>query len=220
MNLSAARQLLLETLQRISSSGLSVGTTGNVSVRLEDGLLISPSAMLSEDCTAADMVFLNLDGEIKEGGRKPSSEWRFHADIYRQRPEAGAIVHTHASHCTALACLGRGIPAFHYMVAIGGGEDIRCCGYETFGTAALSEQVLNALHERKACLMGNHGMVCFDYNLESALQLAVEIENLAGIYLNALQVGEPKLLSHEQMQAALERFADYHNADSTLHDEN
>lgn len=212
-----ARQALLDTLVNMSTLGLSAGTTGNVSVRVADGFLISPSAMRSEHCTPDDMVLLGLDGSVTESQRKPSSEWRVHADIYRQRADAKAVVHTHSPACTALACLRREIPAFHYMVALGGGSNIRCADYETFGTEALSATVLDALRERTACLMANHGMVCLADDLVSALHLASDIETLAGIYLMALQAGEPALLSAAQMEAVLSKFDTYRTANQAEH---
>lgn len=208
------RQALLETLRTVSSSGLSAGTSGNVSVRSDTGFLISPSAMRSENCQADDMVLLDLNGNTLQGHRKPSSEWRFHADIYRTRPDATAIVHTHSRACTALACLRREIPAFHYMVGIAGGHNIRCSEYETFGTEALSQTVLNALEGRSACLMANHGLVCLGPSLRSTLQLAAEVETLAEMYLMTLQAGTPTLLSTEQMQEVLDKFSAYQNANA------
>jgi L-fuculose-phosphate aldolase len=143
------------------------------------------------------------------GPRLPSSEWRFHRDIYAEKPEACAIVHTHGVYATALACLGRGIPAFHYMVAVAGGVDIRCAPYATFGTQELSDHALTALRERKACLLAHHGLIATGPNLERALALAVEVEALAQMYWQALQIGEPATLPEAEMLRVLEKFRTY-----------
>ncbi len=140
---------------------------------------------------------------------RPSSEWRFHLDIYRNRPDAQAVLHAHPTYCTALSCTNRPIPAFHYMVALGGGNDIRCASYATFGTQALSDRVLEALRDRKVCLMANHGMVCLERDLDRVLALAIEVEQLARIYCQSLQIGQPSTLSDEEMALMVEKFADY-----------
>jgi L-fuculose-phosphate aldolase len=156
----------------------------------------------------ADIVAMRFDGS-HEGRRLPSSEWRFHRDILAARPEAGAVVHTHAMFSTSLACLGRDIPAFHYMVAVAGGDSIRCAPYATFGTAELSEHAMRALDGRKACLLANHGMIAIGASLEAALKLAVEVETLAAMYWRALQLGEPRLLDAAEMRRVLAKFATY-----------
>jgi L-fuculose-phosphate aldolase len=201
------RRALLATARRMGALGLNTGTSGNVSVRSGAGLLITPSGMPYDRCCAADMVWMDMDGAPRAG--KPSSEWRFHRDILAARPEAHAVVHTHAPGCTALACLERGIPAFHYMVAVAGGDDIRCGAYATFGTQALSDAALAALDGRRACLLAHHGMIAIGPDLEAALALAVEVEGLAGVYLRCLAAGEPALLDAAEMARVIAAFADY-----------
>jgi L-fuculose-phosphate aldolase len=188
--------------------GLNQGSSGNVSVRSREGFLITPSGQDMYSLTAADMVALDMSGSVLGAGR-PSSEWRFHRDIYAAFPEAEAVVHAHSPFAVALACLRRDIPAFHYMVAMAGGVDIRCAAYATFGTQALSDAVLAALQDRRACLMANHGLLAWGYSLPAALALAREVEALSGQYLNACQVGQPVLLSAAEMQEVLEKFKDY-----------
>ena len=188
--------------------GLNQGSSGNVSVRSHEGFLITPSGQDMYSLTAADMVALDMSGSVLGAGR-PSSEWRFHRDIYAAFPEAEAVVHAHSPFAVALACLRRDIPAFHYMVAMAGGVDIRCAAYATFGTQALSDAVLAALQDRRACLMANHGLLAWGYSLPAALALAREVEALSGQYLNACQVGQPVLLSAAEMQEVLEKFKDY-----------
>ena len=196
--------------------GLNQGTSGNVSVRSREGFLITPSGQNMAALTADDMVEMNLAGEVVGEGVdncRPSSEWRFHRDIYTTFPEAEAIVHAHSPFAVALACLRRDMPAFHYMVAIAGGVDILCAAYATFGTQALSDAVLAALQDRRACLMANHGLLAWGRNLPGALALANEVEALCGQYLRACQVGEPVLLSEVDMQEVLEKFKDYGSQD-------
>jgi L-fuculose-phosphate aldolase len=188
--------------------GLNQGTSGNVSVRASEGFLITPSGQDMAALTAADMVAMDMNGEVLESGR-PSSEWRFHRDIYAAFPAAEAVVHAHSPFAVALACLRRDIPPFHYMVAMAGGTDIHCAAYATFGTQALSDAVLVALQDRRACLMANHGLVAWGRSLSAALALAREVEALCGQYLRACQVGEPVLLSAAEMQEVLEKFKDY-----------
>ena len=151
---------------------------------------------------------MDLSGKA-EGLRQASSEWRLHLDIYRRRDDAQAIVHAHPVHCAALACLHRPIPAFHYMVAVAGGRDIRCAQYATFGTQALSDHVIGALQERTACLMANHGLIALGQSLSRALALAVEIENLANIYTRCLSIGEAVFLDNEEMDRVIEKFRTY-----------
>lgn len=202
------RRTLLDTALAMNRLGLNQGMAGNVSVRIETAFLITPSAMAYEECVPADMVLVGMDGRA-HGPCRPSSEWRLHRDIYRLHPEAGAVLHAHPPWCTTLACLEREIPAFHYMVAVAGGDSIPLAGYATFGTAELSRQVEAALRDRTACLMAHHGMVCLAGSLKDVLALALEVENLARIYARALQVGEVPLLSRGQMAEVRARFADY-----------
>jgi L-fuculose-phosphate aldolase len=166
-----------------------------------------------ETLQAGDVPVMDLDGRWF-GARRPSSEWRFHRDIFRSRPEVGAIVHTHSPHATALACTGRGIPAFHYMVAVAGGADVRCAAYRTFGTQELSQAALAALQDRKACLLANHGVIATGSDLQSAVALAGEVENLARQYSVALSLGEVSLLDEAEMSRVLEKFRSYGRQDA------
>ncbi|NRB72234.1 MAG: class II aldolase/adducin family protein [Xanthomonadales bacterium] len=204
--MSQAQELLVAA-RALARSG-NVGTAGNLSLRLPDGLLITPSGVPYEQLQAEQMVQLDQHGRPMSPGR-PSSEWRIHQAIYGQRPEVGAIVHAHPPNATALACLGLAIPAFHYEVAFAGGVDIRCADYATFGTEQLSAHVCAALDQRKACLMGNHGLVALGADLPAALALAERVEQLALIYRLCLSVGEPKQLSAEEMARVLDKFSDY-----------
>ena len=203
-----ARETLVATARSMNDSGLNRGTSGNLSLRDGAGMLITPSGVPYEALDPESIVWVDAEGRPGEGLR-PSSEWRFHHDIYRARPEAGAILHAHPVHCTALACLNRPLPAFHYMVAVAGGRDIRCAPYATFGTQALSDNVLQALDGRRACIMANHGLLCFASTLPQALDLALEIEHLAQTYLATLAVGEPVILDDQEMDRVLLKFADY-----------
>ncbi|NLX17807.1 MAG: class II aldolase [Desulfobulbus sp.] len=208
MIVSELRKQILVTALAMNERGLNQGSSGNISVRHENGLLITPSALPYEQCSPDDVVW--IDGEDRAHGiRRPSSEWQMHANIYRSFPQAGAILHAHSTFCTTLACLKRSIPAFHYMIAVAGGDSIRCAPYALFGTEELSASAVSALHGRTAALLAHHGMVCFAADLEKVLALAVEVETLARMYLQALQVAEPPLLSQAEMDAVLERFKDY-----------
>ncbi len=205
------RHQVVTVARRMNGTGLNQGTSGNLSVRIEGGLLVTPSSLPYEQMEADDLVALDLSGQLlRERQRRPSSEWRLHADVLSCRPEAMAVLHCHPIHATALACHDRGIPAFHYMVAVAGGDEIRCASYATFGTKELSDNVVSALGQRTACLLARHGMVSLGKDLESALRVAVEVETLARMYLQALQVGEPPLLSAEQMQAVHAQFRGLH----------
>jgi len=207
----ALRQQLVTVARRLNGTGLNQGTSGNLSVRIEEGILVTPSSLPYEQMEVGDLVALDLSGQpLKEKQRRPSSEWRLHADVLSCRPEAMAVLHCHPIHATALACHDRGIPAFHYMVAVAGGDEIRCAPYATFGTKELSDNVVNALAQRNACLLARHGMVTLGKDLESALRVAVEVETLARMYLQALQLGEPPLLSMQQMQAVHAQFRGLH----------
>ena len=210
--MSDPRADVLATARAINAAGLNRGTAGNVSVRHGDGFLVTPTGMDYEESVAEDIVFVGLGGGA-EGRRKPSSEWRFHRDIYAARPEAGAIIHTHAPFATALACRGEAIPPFHYMIARFGGSDIRCAGYATFGTQELSEMMMNALDGRSACLMAHHGMVVFGRDLKQALALAVEFEALCEQYWRVLALGEARLLPEEEMRRVIGKFRDYGRQD-------
>lgn len=208
MNQSDLRQQVADTARRSVERGLNQGSSGNVSVRCGAGMLITPSGLDTDVLGSSDIVYLSFDG-MAEGDRPPSSEWRFHRDIYVQRPEANAVVHAHSPFAVSLACLRKGIPPFHYMVALAGGHDIRCADYATFGTQALSDHVLQALEGRRACLMANHGLVAFGDSAERALYLALEVEVLCEQFWRASLLGEPVLLSAAEMAEVAERFKGY-----------
>jgi L-fuculose-phosphate aldolase len=205
----ALRQELIDTALAMNASGLNSGTSGNVSVRSgtfgQAAFLITPSRRDYASLKPVDVVAMDDDGNWPID-QTPSSEWRFHRDIYAHRPEVQAVVHAHPVFSAALACLRRPIPAFHYMVTVAGGVDIPCSDYATFGTQELSNAVLQALQGRKACLMANHGLLATGSDLTSALALAVEVEHLAQTYCQALRLGEPVLLDDAEMLRVLEKF--------------
>jgi L-fuculose-phosphate aldolase len=202
------RSRIVATARRMNALGINQGTSGNVSARVEGGFLVTPSGVPYDDFEPADIVHVSADGHAT-GHREPSSEWRFHRDIYATRPEAGAVVHTHSAYATTLACLGRPIPAFHYEVAFAGGKDIRCAPYRAFGTQALSEAALAALEGRRACLLAHHGVIAFGTDLDDALRLADKVEAMARLYWQALQLGEPAILDDGEMARIVERFRHY-----------
>jgi len=201
-------QQVIDTCLAMNSAGINQGSAGNVSVRFEDGFLITPSGLAYDKLAPGDIVYVGMDG-TQEGLLTASSEWRMHLDIYAARPEAAAVVHAHSTFATSLSCLRKDIPAFHYMVAVAGGDDIRCSSYALFGTQELSDTMLAAMEDRRACLLGTHGMICFHDNLDKALWLAIEVETLARLYWHACQAGEPVILSDEQMAEVLEKFKTY-----------
>ena len=202
-------QQLLDVTCKLSALGLNKGTSGNCSVRTDDGFLVTPSGMAVEDMVPASMVQMQFDGTA-EAGKKPSSEWRFHHDILAARPEISAVIHTHSMFATTLACLHRDIPPFHYMIAVAGGDTIRCAPYALFGSQALSDHALAALHERKACLLANHGMIALGRDLEDALAVAIEVENLCEQYWRILQMNPtPPLLTEAQMAEVFQQFKGY-----------
>ncbi len=193
----------------MQDAGLSPQRSGNVSARCGDGMLITPTGMPYDELTPDDIVLLSGSGAVEAGQRKPSSEWHFHLAIYANRADAGAVVHCHSLNATALACTGRDIPAFHYMVAVAGGKDIRCAGYETFGTEELAAATLAALEGRRACLLANHGQVAVAATVGDALELAMEVETLASQYVEVLKIGGGRLLDDAEMDRVLEKFAGY-----------
>jgi L-fuculose-phosphate aldolase len=199
---------IIDACVGMEARGLNQGTAGNVSARWAGGFLVTPTGVPPRHLEPRDIVHVGMDGR-PEPGLRPSSEWRLHRDIYASRPEARAVVHAHPDYCTALACARRGIPAFHYVVAIAGGPDIRCSDYATFGTQALSDAMLAALAGRRACLLANHGMVCFADDVPGALGLALEVETLARQYWLACQAGPPVLLDAEEMARVLAAFETY-----------
>jgi L-fuculose-phosphate aldolase len=203
------RELLIKACQEITRGGLTHGTSGNVSLRRDDHtFFISPTGMAYEALLPEDIPLMHLDGRWY-GRRRPSSEWRFHRDIFKSRSDIAAIVHTHSRFATALACNGRGIPAFHYMVAVAGGADIRCAPYRTFGTQELSDAAITALEGRRACLLANHGLIAVGTDLSAALSLAGEVENLAAQYCAALDIGAPRILDTVEMSTIIEKFRHY-----------
>lgn len=206
MNVLAAE--VLATARQMNAVGINRGAAGNVSARDGDSFIITPTGMAYDECATDDMVKVGFGGTAL-GKRKPSSEWRFHRDIYSAHSEAGAIIHTHAPFATALACQELAIPPFHYMIARFGGDTVRCAAYATFGTQELSDVMLGALEGRRACLMAHHGMVAFGADLKEALALAVEFESLCEQYWRVLQLGTPKLLAADEMARVLEKFKDY-----------
>ena len=212
---------VIKYAQKLNSTNLSPLRSGNVSVRVirdnVEGFFLTPSGKRYEDLIPEDIVFLSLKEEydnlkLFNTSLNPSSEWRFHQDIYRKKIEAKAIVHAHSPHATAVSVHGKSIPAFHYMVALAGGDDIKCADYATFGTTELSKNILTALEKRKACLMSNHGQVAFGTNLKQAFELAEEVENICHQYIIALKIGEPKILSSTEMNKILDKIKHYKKA--------
>jgi L-fuculose-phosphate aldolase len=209
---AALRAGLVAALQRLDALGLNRGSTGNLSHRCGDGMLITPTGMGADGLRPADLVWLGDDGTLR-GDWQPSSESPFHAAIYRARPELQAVVHTHSPNAAALACLRRPLPAFHYMVAVAGGDDVPCVPYHLFGSEALSQAVAGAFATRDACLMANHGLVAGGATLAQAMKIALELESLCEVYLKALATGaEPAILDAAQMAAVIERFRSYGKA--------
>lgn len=203
------RRAVVLAMRALAEAGLNRGTSGNVSARVADGLLVTPTGIAPAALGPGSIVLLDARGRVLEGPLAPSSEWRIHRDVLAARPEAGAVVHAHPTHATALACQGLDIPAFHYMVAAAGGDSIRCAAYATFGTAALSAHVVAALAGRRACLMAHHGIVALGRDLAAATRLAIEVESLARQYWLVLQLGRPKLLGRAEMRRVIARFATY-----------
>ncbi|MBL4756420.1 MAG: class II aldolase/adducin family protein [Rhizobiales bacterium] len=202
-------QKILETARALSPQGLGIGRSGNVSARIGSGMLITPSGVAYDDMQPEDIIFVDGDGIAETHSLLPSSEWQLHLAIYQSRPEASAIVHCHSRFATVLACAHMPIPAFHYMVAVAGGTDIRCASYALFGSEELSRHVLVGLEGRKACLMANHGQVAFGADLASAFELALEVEDLAAQYCALVKLGKVNLLSEAEMGAVLARFKTY-----------
>ena len=202
------REGIIAAVRALAAHNLNRGSAGNVSARWNEGLLVTPTGMGAEEMLPGDVVPMAMDGSW-HGARQPSSEWRFHRDLYAARPEAGAVVHAHAPFATALACLRADIPPFHYMIARFGGSTVRCAAYATFGTQAVSDAALAALEGRSACLLANHGLLVFGHDLRHALDLAIEFESLCEQYWRALQLGRPVLLSDAEMEVVLEKFKSY-----------
>jgi L-fuculose-phosphate aldolase len=209
---AALRNELAAALKRLDALGLNRGSAGNLSHRCGDGMLITPTGMGADDLRPEDLVWVGDDGTLR-GDWQPSSESPFHAAIYRVRPGLQAVVHTHSPNAAALACLRRTLPAFHYMVAVAGGDDVPCVPYHLFGTEALSQAVAGAFAARDACLMANHGLVAGGATLAKAMKVALEVESLCEVYLKALATGrEPVILDAAQMTEVIERFRSYGKA--------
>ena len=221
MNMIELKKQIIEYAQKLNSTNLSPLRSGNVSIRVThdnvEGFLITPSGKRYETLVLEDIVFLALKEKYDNlrmfnSSLNPSSEWRFHQDIYLKKKEAKAIVHAHSPHATAVSAHGEPIPAFHYMIALAGGDDIKCSEYATFGTSELSINILKALENRKACLMSNHGQITFGVNLKQAFELAEEVENICHQYIITLKIGKPKILSYANMQKILEKIKHYKKA--------
>ena len=206
------RQSIIDACLRMNASGINQGTSGNISLRHGDGMLITPTSTPYEAMKPEQIVYMHLDGS-HDPSQRPSSEWRFHRDILQARPEVNAIVHAHPPYSTMLAIMGMEIPPIHYMVAVAGGDTIRCAPYATFGTQELSEHAVRALEGRLACLLGHHGMIAVGPSLPKAMWLAVEVETLARQYHGCLQIGTPPLLSKEEIEKVRLRMAGYGHAE-------
>ena len=204
---------IIKFANKLNTSNLSPLRSGNISVRVKEkgveGFYITPSGKRYSSLKPKDIIFVSLKGVFDKKKGKPSSEWRFHQDIYVNKKEARAIVHAHSTCATAVSTHQKSIPAFHYMVAVAGGEDIKCSKYATFGTKTLSQNIIKVLKNRSACLIANHGQVAFSDNLDKAFELAQEVENICHQYINALRIGIPKILSKKEMKVVLEKFKNY-----------
>ena len=211
MNDADLRHAVVNAVQRLDALGMNRGSTGNVSARQGQGMLITPTGMGADGLALEDLVWVGFDGTVK-GDWQPSSEWHFHRAAYLARPDLQAVVHTHSTHAAALACLRRPLPAFHYMVALAGGDSVPLVPYFTFGTQALSDAVAHALHERDACLLANHGLVAAGATVAQAMKVVQEIESLCEVYLKALAVGEPHILSTQEMTVVIDKFRSYGRA--------
>ena len=203
------KKQIIKFSKLLNKTNLSPLRSGNISIRYKNGFLITPSGMKYETLKSKDIVFVDLKGNYKKSGNKPSSEWRFHKDIYINKKEAGAIVHCHSKDALVLSCIRKKIPAFHYMVAVAGGVDIRLAKYATYGTPELSKNIIIALKNRNACLIENHGQVAFGKNLPDAFELAQEVEYLSSQYISCLRVGKPKILSSSLMNKVLAKVKSY-----------
>ncbi len=203
------RSEIIKYSKMLNSKKLSALRSGNISSRYKDGFLITPSGKKYSTLKNNDIVFVSLNGYFDKKKGIPSSEWKFHQDIYRKKKEAKAIVHAHSTCATAVSTHKRGIPFFHYMVAMAGGHDIKCAKYATFGTRKLSENILKALKGRKACLISNHGQIAFEESLSKAFELAEEVENISLQYITSLKLGRPKILSINEMKKVLSKAKNY-----------
>lgn len=207
------RQSIIDACRRMNALGINQGTSGNISLRHEDGMLITPTSVPYERMAPEQIVFMAMDGSFAPE-QKPSSEWRFHLDILRSRGEVGAVVHAHPTYSTILSIMGLEIPPIHYMIAAAGGDSIRCAPYATYGTPELSAHAVKALEGRMACLLGHHGMIAVGPTLDKAMWLAVEVEVLARQYHGCLQIGQPPLLSPDEIERVRQKMAGYGHTDA------
>ena len=203
------RTEIIKYSRMLNSKKLSALRSGNISLRYKNGFLITPSGKKYSTLKNKDIVFVSLSGKYDKKNGSPSSEWKFHQDIYIKKKDAKAIVHAHSTNATAVSTHKRGVPPFHYMVAMAGGHDIKCAKYATFGTRELSKNILNALKDRKACLIANHGQIAFEKNLAKAFELAEEVENISLQYITSLKLGKPKILSLDEMKKVLSKAKNY-----------
>ncbi|MBP0446337.1 class II aldolase/adducin family protein [Roseomonas sp. SSH11] len=211
MDVARARDEVAQGYRELGRLGLNFGSAGNVSCRVEGGMVITRTGTTVDATAEGDTVWMSLDGDARDAVA-PSSEWPMHAAILKAFPQAGSVVHTHADACTALACLGEGLPAFHYMIAGFGGDDVRCSPYVTFGTPELADVAVEAMRGRTACLLGNHGMIVTGRDVKGAVSAALRLETLARQYLLARSAGTPRLLDGAQMDATRERYKTYGSA--------
>jgi L-fuculose-phosphate aldolase len=200
---------IIKYAKMLNSKKLSALRSGNISIRYKNGFFITPSGKKYSSLKNSDIVFVNLDGTFNIKRGIPSSEWKFHKEIYTNKKDANAIVHAHSTNATAVSTHKKGIPAFHYMVVMAGGSDIKCAKYATFGTRALSKNILVALKNRKACLIANHGQIAFEKNISKAFELAEEVENISLQYITSLKLGKPKILSLKEMKKVLSKAKNY-----------
>ena len=208
MDIETARARLIAATETLDASGMNVGTTGNISVRTANGMLITPTGIATSALRPEQMVAMQLDGSW-EGAFRPSSEWEMHAEIYKAFPDAGAVVHAHPDHCVALSCLREPLPLFHYMVAGFGGDDVRCSDYALFASGELAKASVAALRDRTACLLANHGMIAFGGDLDTALMRTMKLETLARQYLLARSAGTPVLIEETELAAIRGRYKTY-----------
>lgn len=211
MKYAELRREIVKACQDMNRRGINQGTSGNISARVKEGFLLTPSGMAYDEMKPADIVLMKKDAS-HVGSRKPSSEWRFHHALMAKRPEIGAVVHTHSMFATTLSCLGMEIPAVHYMIAAAGGNTIRCAPYVTYGTQQTADTAVKAMEGRNACLLANHGMIVVGPNLKKAMWLAVEVETLAAQYWRALQIGKPNILSKAEIGRVIDKFKSYGQA--------
>ena len=203
------RRDVIAAARRTVAAWLTHGTSGNVSARAPGGFWITPTGMPYEALEPGDLVLMDLDGNVARGNRAPSSEWRIHRDVYVARPEAGAVIHVHPPYATTISCLRQDLPAVHYMIAVAGGDTVRCAAYATFGTEELSRAALAALEDRTACLLANHGLLAAGRDLAAAFRTAEEVERVAELYWRARAAGTPVILDAEEMRRVAARFKDY-----------